>query len=226
MTCIENDMQSIGDKIKKIRTSMGMVQKDFGVKICELAEDGAQQKISSYEVDGVNPPYQMLRILADKINVSVDDLIDNNIELPDEIEASLRAEKSHKAPLISWVQAGGFSPAVDMFIPGEGEEYLEIISNDPNAFALRIKGHSMEPDFKPGDIIIISPNKQPESGNLVVAKLKWEGEATFKRLILSNDSVILRPLNPDYPEIIINGADRENVRIVGVVIEMRRRDFK
>ncbi|MEG2269219.1 MAG: S24 family peptidase, partial [Acinetobacter sp.] len=54
-----------------------------------------------------------------------------------------------------------------------------------------------------------------KNGNLVVAKLTDANEATFKKLVIDGGSMYLKPLNPQYPLIPING----NCRIIGVVVQ-------
>lgn len=61
-----------------------------------------------------------------------------------------------KIPVISWVQAGGWSDVVDQYQPGYAEEWIDTAAtNHPNAFALTVRGDSMEPEFTEGDIITV-----------------------------------------------------------------------
>ena len=86
------------------------------------------------------------------------------------------------------------------------------------AFALKIKGDSMEPEFKEGDTIIIDPMVAPHPGEFVIAK-NGDHEATFKKYRLkANGSFELVPLNPDYPTI---DSDIQPVKIIGTMIEHR-----
>lgn len=78
----------------------------------------------------------------------------------------------------------------------------------------------MEPEFNEGDIIIISPHDKAMSGDYVVAK-NDEEEATFKQYKRFDNTRILHPLNPKYPDIVLN-KDLE-YRIVGVVMEKKKR---
>lgn len=120
-------------------------------------------------------------------------------------------------PLISWVQAGAWTEIVDNFAPGDAESWWPCPStHGPNAFALRVRGVSMEPKFKDGSIIFVDPDRQADHGSNVVVRLDDEKEATFKQLVIEGDRRFLRPLNPSWPEqlIPING----NATICGVVI--------
>ncbi|EGD06606.1 putative phage repressor [Burkholderia sp. TJI49] len=132
---------------------------------------------------------------------------------------------SRRVPLISSVQAGRMTEAVDPFPPGGAFEYLLTdLDLSDYAFALEIEGLSMAPDFNPGDRIIIDPAIQPRPGDFVVAKNGRE-EATFKKYRArgvgadGREAFELIPLNPDYPTI---SSEHERVRIIGVMVEHRR----
>lgn len=124
-----------------------------------------------------------------------------------------------KIPVVSWVQAGGWSDVVDQYQPGYAEEWIDTAAtNHPNAFALTVRGDSMEPEFTEGDIITVDPGRAYCSGSFVVAKNGEE--ATFKQLILDGTNVFLKPLNERYPIKDMTGVE---MRIVGVVVEKRKR---
>nr|MBF4396130.1 LexA family transcriptional repressor [Vibrio anguillarum] len=55
------------------------------------------------------------------------------------------------------------------------------------------------------------------NGNLVVAKLDNVNEATFKKLVVDSGQKYLKPLNPNYPLLPING----NCKIIGVVVDAK-----
>ncbi|AHX12915.1 Cro/Cl family transcriptional regulator [Dyella jiangningensis] len=135
-------------------------------------------------------------------------------------------------PLVSYVEAGVWSDSNDPYARGDG---MEAIGVDPDlaahlsrvAFALKIQGQSMEPEFQQGDVIIVDPNVAPRPGDFVVAKLDDAEKATFKKYRdrgLDRDGnrmIELAPLNPDFPTLFID-ADRPG-RIIGTMIEHRRR---
>lgn len=120
-------------------------------------------------------------------------------------------------PLISSVQAGGWTEVLDNFYPGDAEEWRETTAKvGPNAFALRIEGDSMTApigvSIPHGSIVIVDPDAEYTNGSIVVAKLIDVQEATIKKLVLDGPNKYLTPLNPNYGPIPIN----ENCRIVGV----------
>src|SRR5690606_29033751 len=138
------------------------------------------------------------------------------------VEAQPPSARQRMAPVISWVQAGEWTEAVDTHPPGHGDEYEPVDYNDgPHVFWLRVVGDSMTApvgtSIPEGYLIKVDPDAAPVSGSLVVAKLEETNEVTFKKLIIDAGQKYLKPLNPAYRTIPING----NCRIVGVVKEVR-----
>lgn len=130
-----------------------------------------------------------------------------------------------RVPLISSVQAGQMTEAVDPFPTGGAYEYLLTdLDLSEYAFGLEVEGRSMEPKFYEGDRLIVDPALSPRPGDFVIAKNGHE-EATFKKYrprginAAGQDVFELVPLNPDYPTI---NSEHEPVRIVGVVVEHRQ----
>lgn len=128
-------------------------------------------------------------------------------------------------PVISYVQAGMMTEAIDPFSLGDG---LETITTDLElsevAFGLIIKGLSMEPEFKEGDKVIIEPAISPQPGDFVVAK-NTEEEATFKKYrprgTSESGNMIfeLVPLNDDFATL---HSERDHLHIIGVMVEHRK----
>ena len=118
-------------------------------------------------------------------------------------------------PVVSWLQAGSWQECADPYPPGVADEWVQPTQRvSKSAFALRVKGNSMEPEFTEGDTIIVDPEREALHANFVVVKLEDAQEATFKQLIIDGGQKFLRPLNAHYPVMAING----NATIVGVVV--------
>jgi SOS-response transcriptional repressor LexA len=142
------------------------------------------------------------------------------------------APDMREVPLVSFVEAGVWSDSNDPYPRGQG---MEAIGIDPElaahlsrvAFALKVQGSSMEPEFMAGDVIIVDPNIQPRPGDFVVAKLDGEEKATFKRYRdrgTDGDGarvIELVPSNPDYPTLRIDSGSPG--KIIATMVEHRRR---
>ena len=109
-----------------------------------------------------------------------------------------------KVPLISWVAAGDWCEANDPYSPGEAEMWLQVSANyGVRSYGLRVRGESMLPRFREGEIIIVDPDAQADSGNYVIARKDGSKEVTFKQLVIEGAAVYLKPLNPQWPDPII-----------------------
>jgi len=86
-------------------------------------------------------------------------------------------------PLIGFAQAGRQGYFDDAGYPTGGgwDEISFPGSTDPHAFALEIAGDSMEPVFRDGDIVVVSPEGDVRRGDRVVVKTR-DGEVMAKVL--------------------------------------------
>jgi phage repressor protein C with HTH and peptisase S24 domain len=86
-------------------------------------------------------------------------------------------------PLIGLAQAGKGGYFDDAGFPaGSGwDEVAFPMVKDENAYALEVSGDSMEPVYRDGDVIIVSPNSPARRGDRVVVRTK-AGEVLAKIL--------------------------------------------
>lgn len=105
-------------------------------------------------------------------------------------------------PLIGFAQAGAAGYFDDAGYPSGGswDEIPFLNVGDPHAYALEVSGDSMEPVYRDGDVIIVSPAAKPRRGDRVVLKTR-EGEVMAK--VLRRQTVYkyeLNSLNPQHPD--------------------------
>lgn len=123
-----------------------------------------------------------------------------------------------RVPLISWVQAGVWSEAVDIYEPGYAEEWLPVFRNgSPHSYALRVQGDSMTAphgkSYPEGTMIVVDPDQRsPSSGQRIIAKLVGTNAVTFKVFVEEDGRRWLKPLNPQHPPII------DEFRVLGTVV--------
>jgi phage repressor protein C with HTH and peptisase S24 domain len=114
-----------------------------------------------------------------------------------------RGKARSRIPLIGMAQAGAEGFFDDGGYPaGAGWDEVELPStNDANAYALTISGDSMEPVYREGDAIIVSPAAPVRVGDRVVARIA-DG-AVMAKLLLRRTAgrVELGSLNPAFPEL-------------------------
>jgi len=108
---------------------------------------------------------------------------------------------ARRIPLIGFAQAGGDGFFDDGGYPvgGGWDEVTLPEIGDPNAYALEVSGDSMEPVFRDGDMVIVSPAAPIRRGDRVVVRT-MHGEVMTKQLSRrSARRIELRSLNPAHP---------------------------
>ncbi|WP_430009869.1 helix-turn-helix domain-containing protein [Methylophaga lonarensis] len=221
---------NIGKRVEIARKHAGMT-KAMLARACGLTN----QAIGQIENGTTKEPKPSnLQKIAVACNVSSDWLIDgegemtqirrsgkSSINIRHEIE-ELRSEYNAtrhttiiKVPLISKVRAGEWcNDATDE--PEALDWLICPVKVGKNAFALKVQGVSMEPEYHDGDIIFVDPDKAPKHNDDVVVSLIPSGEATFKRLQIDESGKYLIAINKSFPAPII--PLDEEARICGIVV--------
>lgn len=164
--------------------------------------------------------------LERELGIDAESLNTNSPKLVSE-KAVPVARSSRKLPLISLVQAGRAKQVIDDYTVGDASEFVDLDEASArhlgkNAFALRIEGFSMSPEFNEGDLVIVDPNIGVRPGEFVVAYVERDQGATLKKYRdRGGDSFDLVPLNPDYATVTIGPENPGH--IIGVVVEHRRK---
>jgi repressor LexA len=133
-----------------------------------------------------------------------------------------------QVPLINSVVAGYPREFTDLGYPARvADEYvLSPDVDDPDAFAARVVGDSMEPAYREGDIVVFSPSRVVKSGMDCFVRLERDSETTFKRVTLEGDAenagaaIRLVALNPLYGERVVS---REDVAFMCPAVSVTRR---
>lgn len=118
-------------------------------------------------------------------------------------------EPVRRIPLIGLAQAGGHGFFDDAGYPvGGGWDEVSVPEiGDPQAYALEISGDSMEPVYRDGDMVVVSPAAPIRRGDRVVVRTNT-GEVMAKQLARrSARRIELRSLNPDHPDYTFDLAD-------------------
>jgi len=111
-------------------------------------------------------------------------------------------------PVINKVTAGYPRDFNDLDYPvGVADDYVRCPDlHDPNAFAVRVVGDSMEPKFREGDIVIFSPAAEVSNGDDCFIRFAEPHETAFKRVFFEPDNKVrLQPRNENYSPTIIDG---------------------
>jgi phage repressor protein C with HTH and peptisase S24 domain len=128
-----------------------------------------------------------------------------------EITISKTNANPRAIPLLGLGQAGRPGFFDDAGLP-MGEGWDEVRFPDMQAvadgtYALEIQGDSMQPLYRDGDIIVVSPAAQLRKGDRVVVKTR-KGEIMAKELARKTGQKIeLKSLNPAHADLILAASD-------------------
>ena len=132
-----------------------------------------------------------------------------------------------RVQIVGRIAAGSPLPALSAEGNAASEEFdtIEVAPELPRRhgrlFALEVQGQSMiDALIDDGDVVVIKPAQEAELGEMVVAWLKEEEEATLKKYYPEGGQVRLQPANSAMEPIY---CDAENLEIRGKVVSVIRK---
>lgn len=194
------------NNLKAARKAKGLTQTEVAQAI------GLTQNGYSYWENGkAKIDKDQILKLAALFEVSVDYLL-GNTELP--------ASSGVRIPVLGDVAAGIPIEAVTDIV--DYEEIDATLARTGEFFGLRIKGASMEPRMREGDVVIVLRQETAETGDTVVVLVNGDS-ATVKKIKIGPDGITLLPTNPTYDPMFYTAAEVESlpVRVIGRVVELR-----
>ncbi|HSC46531.1 MAG TPA: XRE family transcriptional regulator [Gammaproteobacteria bacterium] len=214
-------MKTAAERIKHIREQLQLSQEAFGQQIG--VSKGAVSQWEGGDIKNLRPPnlFAIQRISGFSAEWVATGAGPKLLKKSSDTPPLPAGAPAAYLPLVSWVQAGQWKEVVDNYRPGEGEKFvLTTRKVSPRAYALRVVGDSMEnpngrPTYPQGSIIIVDPERAAVHGSPVIVRLEDSKEATFKQLVIEGDVRYLKPLNPRYPIIRIEGQ----ATLCGVVVQ-------
>lgn len=148
----------------------------------------------------------------------VQDLLRQIDDMKRSLMDAVREGPTFEVPVLGRIPAG-FPVGVEEYKVGTLPVERVGLPNDPELFALKVSGDSLRDiGILEGDYIVLSPmlKNALDQGSVCAVRLD-DDEVTLKRLYFSNEGVILRAANPDYPDI-----SRTTVRVIGKVVRLVR----
>lgn len=172
-----------------------------------------QTAVSQWERGATTPSPPILLKLSQLYGVSTDYLLGQDDSPP--------AKGGVKIPVLGDVAAGIPIEAVENIV--DYEEIDQATASTGEFFALRIKGSSMEPRIKEGDVVIVRKQSDADTGDTAIVLVNGDS-ATCKRIKKEPDgSLWLIPNNPAYDSRHFSPAEIQDipVSIIGRVVELR-----
>ena len=202
-------MKSIGERIKDARKSAGLTQLELAKKT-ELS----RSYIGDIEKDRYNPSVSTLQLIATATNTPLENL------LPSSKTASSTG-RGVRIPVLGRVVAGIPLEAVEEIL--DYEEITPELATTGDFFALKIRGHSMEPRMVDGDVVIVRRQDDVDSGDVAIVLVNGN-EATVKRIKKQEDGITLIATNTSvYEPHFYSNKEIQSlpVQILGKVVELR-----
>lgn len=177
------------NRIKKLREEFHMTQQELADKL-----SGAKSTIAMYENETRKPSMEVLIKLSEIFNCSIDYLLGkSDVRTPD------LKDKLFLIPIVGKVAAGK-----PIFANENIEGYLPIdplmynLTSPNGFFFLQIQGESMNKLIKNGSYALIKKQDYAENGDVIVAIVNGDDEATVKRYKQLNEQfIMLEPVSED-----------------------------
>ena len=202
--CINCDMdikKLIGQKIKERRKQLGLTQE-------ELAEllGVTWSAVSKWEIGDRRPSDKLLQKLAKVLKVSTSYFLEEKPKW--DANAEFLPGKIIPIPIYGEAQAGSFGGYMEITPERYFPTHEAMLHGLPpeRVFWIEVSGHSMEPQYYPGDLILVAdPSWWEFREGEPVLVVNGDGELTVKyyHYDKENRQIILQPENPAYFPIVI-----------------------
>ncbi len=120
----------------------------------------------------------------------------------------------HEVPVIDMVQAGAFTEAVNPYPKGYGSETIHVPYRHNHIFAVTVKGHSMDLEFKEGTKVVVDYTDKDLTDRKFYVIL-FDGGTTLKQYRAHPDRFEPRSTYNHYDTIFPEGE----IEVVGRVIQ-------
>lgn len=197
------------NNIAQLRKERKLSQKEFGGIM-----GVAQNTVCNWENGKREPDHLSLERMAQYFDCSIDYILGRGPASNREVRTGIRI------PVLGDVAAGIPIEAISDIL--DYEEIDAALAKTGEFFGLRIKGASMEPRMREGDVVIVRQQSTAETGDTVVVLVNGDS-ATVKKIKYGPDGITLMPTNPTYDPMFYSAAEVERlpVRVIGRVVELR-----
>ena len=147
-------------------------------------------------------------------------------EIQQNVQGGPVSFKEGRVPVVGMAKLGaqGYFDAIDYPV-GQGDGFVLISSSDPNAYALRVVGDSMEPRIRNGEYVLVEPNRPYYSGDEVLVQVA-DGTVTqsmIKVFMYERDGYVrLLSVNDQHPPMTIDRVSILKIHPVGAILKSSR----
>ncbi|PLR84627.1 LexA family transcriptional regulator [Bacillus canaveralius] len=213
---------SFGEKLKSLRIQRGLSQEELADKLNEKYDSKINKAmISKWENSKEEPRMESVRNIANFFGKTLDEMLGldtdkSSVSLHE--TASPYGVHTRQVPIVGSIAAG-----TPILAEENIEGYLPVLSSflgDREYFYLKVKGHSMNLEFKEGSYVLVEKTPMVENGQIAVILIDGT-EATVKKLLFKGDNLVtLVPMSTDPThEPKIYDLTKDSVQIIGRVVQ-------
>lgn len=205
-----------GEKLKALRLKNQLTMDELAKNLNKQFNTTiSKSMISRWESGKADPSITNVKYLIKYFNVDYTYFVgkdpSNVIQIADKHLVNI--------PIIGEIAMGTPITAEQNIIGYTTEVYDDMPTDE--LFALRCKGHSMEPTIPDGAIAILKQAVDVEDDEIAAVQVDHDEAATLKRIQHVGNTVLLKPDNPAYPTLTLD-KDHQG-RIIGKLIEVKIR---
>jgi len=238
-----------GERIKQVRGRLGLSQIDFAqsLKVNPSA-------ISQMESNRIRPSLDTLITLSKQHGVNLHWLITGNggmfehpmignKDLPvnrlDRLQNYLDAQLKEiiqtkeemmnadvmDIPVTGEIAAGQAVESVDTVLDFVTVRKSVINGISDDYMCLRVNGHSMEPEIRHNDVVLIRQSQDWTKLSGRICAVRIDGSVTLKKLMLDDRKkyIVLVSINEEFQPMVINPEDHQDVNLLGYLYFLYRK---
>lgn len=135
----------------------------------------------------------------------------------------LPARENRRVPVVGTAQLGADGFWAELGHPvGAGDGYLDVPSDDANAYAVRVVGDSMYPRIRSGEFVLCEPNHVYGPGDEVLV-VTTDGRSMVKEFLYQRDGqVVLHSVNDGHGRLTLRAEDVEKIHYVAAIVKSTR----
>ncbi len=203
------EKQKLINNLKLLRKQKMMTQSEVALLLSITP-----QAYAHYEQGYTMPDIITCKRIAAIFGVSIEVLLGDK---------PLETSKAVKIPVLGVIPAGMPIEAIEDIL--DYEDISEDMARRGSYFALKVRGDSMTPTVKDGDVVIVRQQETAENGQICVVMINGY-DATLKEIKKDPNGLWVLPHNPnaDFKPSFFTKEEviHKPVRIIGVAVEIRR----
>lgn len=205
---------NIGQEIKRLRTERGMTLEQLGNQ-CGVGKSTVRKWENGMIKDMRRDKIEKL---ANALGVSPSHFFEYGSSSENSINKIINIYpiEVHRLPMLGEIACG-----VPKFTNEDRESYVDAGTDVKADFCLKAKGDSMiNARIHDGDVVFIRKQDIVENGEIAAVVVNNDSEATLKRFYYYRErsTLILKPENPAYEDLIFQNEELNEVHVLGKAI--------